>query len=232
MVKMHVSGGTEPAHSVDLDREDVLVGNAPPADVVLPGGGPFQPYALLWRSPEGWRVRDLGSSLGVVVEGPTGPTRLGVVSRLVDVGDTLVLGPHRLAFGVGAAAPAPGGEPPLSPSARLTQFSRDHQEGFRPHLEVFEAGTTTPRQVPLTKEPVLFGSDPGCHVRMTGVTVPGFVAAVETSGERVTLRRVSGGLLAPKVTLDGEPIKDDVTLKDGTRFHVGGVVVFTRLRRR
>ncbi|MBI5493503.1 MAG: FHA domain-containing protein [Deltaproteobacteria bacterium] len=94
-------------------------------------------------------------------------------------------------------------------------------------LEVFEEGAQSPRVLPLGSAPIQFGRDPSCDVKLTGLTVPRFVASVSVVGNRVALRRVSTGLLGPKVLVDGQAIRE-VDLEAGHKFSVGPYTCIVR----
>lgn len=94
-------------------------------------------------------------------------------------------------------------------------------------LEVYEPGSTEPRQVELGRAPVQFGSDPNCDVRMTGFTTPRFVATAERHSGKVVVKRLAGGLLGMKVMVDGAPVKE-AELGNGDKFTVGDITVIVR----
>ncbi len=231
-----------------LDRADILVGAEPEADVTIPDAD--GPWLFVFRSPSGWRWR----ALGLV------PVTAVKIHKGVDSlhhGDILDVGGYKLLFEDPAsaareqpAAPAAGGpRPPPMPLEQPgsdgalalvgTPLGKDFEGqagdavAFRPHLEVHPGGDKPAITIQLGREPILFGSDKGCHVKVTGLRVPDFLATVETLGRKVTARRVAPpALLGPEVTLDGEPLKEDVELRDGQRLFLGDVTVFVRLNKR
>jgi hypothetical protein len=230
-----------------LTGPDVLLGSGPPADVVLHHGGEARAWALLFSTAEGWRVRDVGHPSGLRILTVAGETLTPTGSVPVGEGDVLLLGEHRVALVKprGEAEPAPRNGPPPIPGMEDAALgalvpgppaaggvSVRPTQAFQPHLEVFEPGNTQARRIVLGTQPVLFGGDPGSHVRMTGFRMPDFVAAVETLGEKVTIRPVTVGVLGPKLVKDGTPLREEVRLQDGDRVFIGDVTVFFRLKRR
>jgi pSer/pThr/pTyr-binding forkhead associated (FHA) protein len=77
----------------------------------------------------------------------------------------------------------------------------------KPVLDILEPNAGKARRIVMGNAPVQFGSDVQCDVRITGLTVPRYLATVELSGEKAILRRVSTGLLGPKVTVEGRQVK-------------------------
>lgn len=239
------SGGLPEAFT--SERDDVLIGSSDRCDVRVPGDEAL-PYVLLYASPAGWRWRNLGTG-GVDGDAPggmLGPSDAITVKGVrISVDNTGFAETAEATADEVATTPDPPRKLPPRPPPPVdvpnpllvgmpvgSGFSGVPVEAFRPHLEVFDAGATTARKIPLGKEPILFGSDPGCHVKITGFKVPSFVATIETLHERVTVRKVAGGLLGPRVMLDGEPLKSESTLSDGQRLFIGEVTVFVRLRKR
>jgi len=116
-----------------------------------------------------------------------------------------------------------------SPLQQLTRENNTQPPQGRPTLEIYEEGKPA-RTFTLTSAPVQFGADVTCDVRMAGLTVPRFVASLVMVGNKVLLRRVSTGLLGPKVTLDDQAIKE-AELEDGQKFFVGPIAGVLRLPR-
>ncbi|MBI5497362.1 MAG: hypothetical protein HY904_20275 [Deltaproteobacteria bacterium] len=241
MIRLAVSRGeTRSEHT--LERDDVLLGAAPDADVTLDEAD--GPWLLLFLSPAGWRYRGLGLV-------PVTEARVASSDGVLAAGDVLDVAGFKVTLEELGAGPAvtegrPGKPPPLPLDAQNRDaagflvgtplgkaFDAQQTEGFRPHLEVHDTDSRPPRTLPLGREPILFGADPGCQVKVGGLRVPDFLATVETHGRKVTARRVTpAGLLGPKVLLDGDPLRDEVELHDGQRLFLGDITVFVRLRRR
>jgi len=121
----------------------------------------------------------------------------------------------------------------LSSGMPVSQLTRDLPAGATSrsrHLEVFAEGTAAPRKIALGLAPVQFGSDPTCDVRLTGMTVPRFVAVVEVIEDRVMVRRLST-VLGPKIMFNGQAVRE-AELTDGAKFFVGNFTAVVRLPRR
>ena len=117
-MKLEISyrGGT--THEVEVPGSVCVLGRDPGCDVVLNDAKCSRRHAVLEDGPEGLLVRDSGSANGVYVNGrrvekarlrPGDTVRLGEVqlTLLVDVGETVVVGPEDLEVRTRPAMPRP-----------------------------------------------------------------------------------------------------------------------------
>jgi Nif-specific regulatory protein len=77
---------------VALDAEEVVLGRDPSCGVCLPDATLSRRHAAIARTPEGWRIRDLGSLNGLRVNG------LSTADQLLTAGDRIELGSSVLVF--------------------------------------------------------------------------------------------------------------------------------------
>jgi hypothetical protein len=273
MIRLTVERDGNRVAVYEFDRDEVLVGRVPPADVILEGDAVSRRHARLQRKNGEWRVSDLGAANGTFLQdGEDRPPDRVIVEPLAS-GAILHVDTYRVRFQEVAGTPAkeglvegtpakswleednptallsmgevrsstvrlPAVPPPpepvepekaldaalaLSMGETVSTWTRDLPPGtpMRPGLDVYRPGQSVPERVVVGSAPVQFGSDPTCDVRMAGVTVPRFVAAVEWAGRHVTLRRLAKGLFAPKLAVNGEPVREHTELAVGQRFQVG-----------
>jgi pSer/pThr/pTyr-binding forkhead associated (FHA) protein len=263
----------------EFDQDEILIGRAPPADVLLDSDGVSRRHTRLQKRPEGWRISDLGAANGVFLQRKGIPPAHRVIVEPIEHGDVICIERYRIHFEMLAGAhaskqglvegqetemesgefrrptmlmqlrvkpreltqptqpePTTSGQDRLDASIALStgtpiaHRTREIPAGT-PHLEIYEGSATTPKRIPLSAAPVQFGSDPSCDVKMAGLTIPRFLACVQLDGGKAMLRRLSTGILGPKVSVDGESVKS-VELTDGQKFFVGDVTCVIRLNRR
>lgn len=107
------------------------------------------------------------------------------------------------------------------PASRLSRTGTPPQSR-KPVLDIIEPNAAQARRLVLGAVPVSFGSDPQCEVRIQGMTVPRYLATVELAGDKALLRRLSSGIMGPRVTVEGKPVKD-AELESGQSAQVGPV---------
>jgi pSer/pThr/pTyr-binding forkhead associated (FHA) protein len=95
-----VEGGAEGSEFA-LERERCVVGRGPGVDLALEDTAMSRQHAAFERTASGWRVRDLGSTNGLRVNGA--PTQVADLKH----GDRVELGEHVLQYLVEARDPGP-----------------------------------------------------------------------------------------------------------------------------
>jgi FhaA, N-terminal domain/FHA domain len=88
-----VISGEEAGNRLNLDMDRARIGRAEENDLVLPDPRASRFHAEIAHSPSGYVVRDLGSTNGTMVKGRK------VRERLLEDGDTLLIGETELRFG-------------------------------------------------------------------------------------------------------------------------------------
>lgn len=102
--RLWVVGGVHRGKVFRVAGERVVVGRAPESDVQFPDRSVSRRHCAIERDETGWRLKDLGSTNGTVVNGQPIEATGAVALR---EGDEIVLGYSWLVFhgGTGAAAP-------------------------------------------------------------------------------------------------------------------------------
>ncbi|MEW5852289.1 MAG: FHA domain-containing protein [Myxococcota bacterium] len=280
MIRLTVTREDGRQATYEFDRDEVLIGRAPPADIILDHDAVSRRHARISLKSQGWRVADLGAANGVFLQRRGEPPAQRVIVEQVDTGDVICIERFRIRFELFADQKArwdglvEGEEQQPRATAGPTQLlsltalnaqleaRRSERESgssagdrldaqlalsmgdpvgsrartdvkpppeLRRELELREAGATDARKLPISVAPIQFGSDPSCDVVIKGLTVPRFLASLELDGERALLRRVGGGFMGPRITVNGEPFREEAHLTDGQRFSVGPVSAVVRL---
>lgn len=278
MIRMTVWRESGQRAVYEFDQDEILVGRAPPADVLLDDETVSRRHSRLTRKDGKWQVADLGAANGVFIQrGGTPPAARVIVDDLAS-GDVLCIERFRLLFeDVEGKLTHKGGlvegkEPELDRADGITDVRRLSKEdraalqaaaasrqaqpaqvieavaalsaglpvspltrelpagqGMKSrHLEVFEEGSSTPRKLALGVAPIQFGSDPTCDVKLSGLTVPRFVAVIESIENRLMVRRVSSGILGPKLLVNGQAVRQS-ELTNGAKLFIGHVTAVVRL---
>jgi len=91
-ISLVVIGGDASGQEYELDSEQVTLGRGPGATFTFADGAMSKQHAALDLGGEGYRVRDLGSTNGLMVNGSE------VSAADLKHGDKLVLGEHTLQY--------------------------------------------------------------------------------------------------------------------------------------
>ncbi|MCL4806866.1 MAG: FHA domain-containing protein, partial [Thermoanaerobaculia bacterium] len=90
--RLVVVAGPSRGAQVALETEEVALGRDSSCGVCLPDATLSRRHALLFRSPDGWRIRDLGSLNGLRVNG------LSTADHVLSDGDRIELGASVLVY--------------------------------------------------------------------------------------------------------------------------------------
>ena len=104
--RLWVVGGVHRGKVFRVAGERIVVGRAPESDVQFPDRSVSRRHCAIARDETGWRLEDLGSTNGTVVNGQP-IARAGAEAVTLHEGDEIVLGYSRFVFHAGAGAPSP-----------------------------------------------------------------------------------------------------------------------------
>ncbi len=199
----------ERTRDVELGGERVRFGRSPGCEVVLEAAGVSREHAELVRGPDGWRLRDLGSSNGTCVNGTAvqdAPVRAGDVVVLADDVTIEVLSlDDRSSARQDARGPDDPGEAADSESAAPPARVAPTKRGFlrRDHWRLVPSAGGVPLR--LDGSIATFGREPGAGT-----------AADHASVSRIHARadaQVDGWLLTDLKSANGTYVNDERVLR-------------------
>lgn len=179
---------------VDLSRRRVLsIGRSPRCDLTLATSTVSRRHALLFRHARGWRIVDVGSRRGLVVE--SGPTR----TAELDENNWVRIGNVHLWLDPSGAAPSV----PLLPDPDETRLLLQPDSSEHPTLTLIDASDRPQRRIPLVDcDGLLVGSAIDCDVVVPEFDVAPIHAVIYRERGRWFVAD-GGSAQEPTLVLDG-----------------------------
>lgn len=213
-----------------FESNKITIGRDPACDLVIDNKLVSGRHARITRVDAGYRLEDLGSTNGTLLDGKD------VHKELLRVGAVAAIGKHKLEFieegesrltesGNTTIAPRTEATVAASPADAQTLYTKASLRAFLDaggrlaELRLTE-GKATPRTLDLSKEISMVGKGPDADMRLSGLLMPATAFFVERSK---TGYRISSG--AKKVLLNGKPVESREPLNDGDEITFGSATL-------
>lgn len=225
MLQVTVSFGDEVLARATFKSRVVTIGRAPDNTIQVDHPSLSRSHARLEPQGQGWLLRDLGSTNGVIKDGER------VAEWSLNDGDEVLLGEYRLTFALDDEDGPPPSLPALpehladlavlgatfhtASTPALDHGARERSSNLRGHL--FEEATG--RCFLVERDAFVAGDDAAADLRVAGLLAPRIGAVIVRGYGGFSVVNVAGR--DGWVRVDGEPIPGAVHLASGARLQLG-----------